>query len=88
MKIQFLTNERTRNRNASLVSFNEVIFISDYLEVCDEAILQVVLNTLTDTCQLNLDYSKTLLYSTIYGYMIRNSSIKIENIVYMDIYCR
>ena len=59
-KIRFEMNEKSRNRLASLFEFNVVTFISDNLEIYDEAILQVVMPTLKDTGQ----------YDPVYGYMI------------------
>ena len=53
-------NERSRNRLAPLFEFNGVTFISDNLEIYDEAILQVVMHTLKDTGQCD----------HVYGYMI------------------
>ena len=67
-KIRFAINERTRKRLDSSVSFNGVKFISGHLKIYDEAILQVVMDTLTYVSPSNLDLTRILLYNAVYGY--------------------
>ena len=76
MLIKNSVNERTRNKLTSSVNFNGGKFTSGHLEIYDEVILQVLMNTLTYINPSNLHLSRILLHDAVYGCMIPKWSIK------------